>query len=414
MSNSEGAPGELPSRSRRVWLFQANPDRFDIDGYLATRPAHLLWFVSQYQREIAPGDLVYLWRNQGREKNVAGVVAEAEVVEAPTLRGEDPVARPFWREESARATGSAFRAQLRIIRTASPREVIRSEWCQEDPILQSLPNLRMRNATNFPVDVEQAARLAALWSRTGRDWTREESVAGLWAYKETLGKPVSRLPRSTVGQVALLIGRAVPGVYNKVMNFRALDPRDRRAGMSGGGATDRAVWAEFYDPKAAVLREHELEVEFRRVWSGAASAMARDVGAEAATLEETASALEKEEHSTLLARYTAALSLRTGRPPSTMASTRVYERDPLVVAIARQRARYRCEIEGCKHPPFYLAAGTPYCEVHHLVPLSEGGEDTIENVACLCPAHHREIHVGRDRDQLLISLTTLRLRTAAE
>jgi hypothetical protein len=32
--------------------------------------------------------------------------------------------------------------------------------------------------------------------------------------------------------VTVKIGRAVTGVYNKVMNFRSVDPRDNRAGMS--------------------------------------------------------------------------------------------------------------------------------------------------------------------------------------
>jgi hypothetical protein len=45
----------------------------------------------------------------------------------------------------------------------------------------------------------------------------------------------------------MALGRAVSGVYNKVMNFRAIDPRDERSGMSGGGETDRRVWSEFYD-----------------------------------------------------------------------------------------------------------------------------------------------------------------------
>ena len=39
--------------------------------------------------------------------------------------------------------------------------------------------------------------------------------------------------------VAERIGRAVSSVYNKVMNFRALDPRDERTGMRAGSKTDQ-------------------------------------------------------------------------------------------------------------------------------------------------------------------------------
>ncbi|MFU8787539.1 MAG: HNH endonuclease [Methylobacter sp.] len=33
-------------------------------------------------------------------------------------------------------------------------------------------------------------------------------------------------------------------------------------------------------------------------------------------------------------------------------------------------------------------------EVHHIVPLSQGGEDTIEYVVALCPNCHRKRHYG--------------------
>jgi predicted HNH restriction endonuclease len=51
----------------------------------------------------------------------------------------------------------------------------------------------------------------------------------------------------------------------------------------------------------------------------------------------------------------------------------------------------------------------PYTEVHHIEPLSEGGEDVLENVACLCPAHHREVHIGRRASELVAALRALRL-----
>jgi hypothetical protein len=50
--------------------------------------------------------------------------------------------------------------------------------------------------------------------------------------RQTFGGSVSRLPGSLVADVALRIGRAISGVYNKIMNFRH-DPRDEREGMSG-------------------------------------------------------------------------------------------------------------------------------------------------------------------------------------
>jgi hypothetical protein len=45
-----------------------------------------------------------------------------------------------------------------------------------------------------------------------------------------------------VVEVALTIGRAVGGVYNKVMKFRALDESDPRKDLIAGSKIDREIW----------------------------------------------------------------------------------------------------------------------------------------------------------------------------
>jgi hypothetical protein len=142
-----------------------------------------------------PGDRVYLWRNQGQAKAVAGVIAETIVSEAPTLRGEDREGITFWRETSERGTAPQIRAVLRLVRVASSREILRRDWMLDDPILKDLPNLKMQAGTNYRFSPEQADRLDALWSRTGRDWSRDEALAGLW---------VSSVPRDS-GSIGLCL-----------------------------------------------------------------------------------------------------------------------------------------------------------------------------------------------------------------
>lgn len=44
---------------------------------------------------------------------------------------------------------------------------------------------------------------------------------------------------------------------------------------------------------------------------------------------------------------------------------------------------------------FRKANGADYAECHHLVPLSEGGPDTEDNLLVLCPNHHKMIHFAR-------------------
>ena len=68
-----------------------------------------------------------------------------------------------------------------------------------------------------------------------------------------------------------------------------------------------------------------------------------------------------------------------------------YERDEKVVQYALRRAKGFCQL--CDLPaPFLKKDGTPFLEVHHIEYLSNGGDDTIENVAAICPNCHRKMH----------------------
>ena len=70
----------------------------------------------------------------------------------------------------------------------------------------------------------------------------------------------------------------------------------------------------------------------------------------------------------------------------------VYERDQLVSEYAKRRANGTCQL--CGQPaPFSDRYGDPFLEIHHIVPLPEGGPDTIENVVALCPNCHRKVHI---------------------
>ena len=72
-----------------------------------------------------------------------------------------------------------------------------------------------------------------------------------------------------------------------------------------------------------------------------------------------------------------------------------YSRNAEVVKVAKARANGICQL--CGHPaPFQDSKGKPYLEVHHIVWLSRGGEDSTENVAALCPNCHTKMHVVDD------------------
>ncbi|MGX7005677.1 HNH endonuclease [Caballeronia sp. KNU42] len=395
----------------KSWIFQANPERFDLESFFATRPSVLTWTVSRQADQMRIGDRVYIWRAAAGEKDKAGVIAEAVVCSSVALIASDTIGAGFWLDESE-AQLESERVWLKIIRVASPREQIRREWLKDDPVLSDMLIMKQPAGTNFLMTDSEAARMAQMWACVGQDWNRSESIAGLWAYVKTLGIPVSKLPKSPVAVVSLVTGRAVGGVYNKVMNFRSIDPRDPRLGMSGGGEIDKAVWAEFFDAETMELRTVAVHAEYERLW-GSSDALI-DVVPDAAALEmavdREAGTLAQQTYENLILKYaTQKMHLALAdRPGSRPARRTVFERDPLVIAIAKVRAGFQCEVVGCAHPSFNGRDRKPYCEVHHIQPLADGGVDTIDNVVCLCPSHHREAHFGESREALKSSFFALR------
>lgn len=87
------------------------------------------------------------------------------------------------------------------------------------------------------------------------------------------------------------------------------------------------------------------------------------------------------------------LEAESKTPELTVVTTRVYKRNPNVVAEVLNRASGKCQ--SCKRDaPFLKEDGTPFLEVHHIEWLSKGGEDSVENAIALCPNCHRQAHYG--------------------
>ena len=85
----------------------------------------------------------------------------------------------------------------------------------------------------------------------------------------------------------------------------------------------------------------------------------------------------------------------TPKPSKTFVTQPVYKRNPYVIVEVLERANGICE--KCHKPaPFFRDVdNTPYLEVHHKIPLSEGGNDTVNNAIALCPNCHRQVHYGK-------------------
>jgi 5-methylcytosine-specific restriction endonuclease McrA len=108
----------------------------------------------------------------------------------------------------------------------------------------------------------------------------------------------------------------------------------------------------------------------------------------------------------LLAKGKITRPVGSKNPKVVVGTSSAYERDPKVRAWVLQRAQGRCECCLCD-APFCTDGGIPFLETHHIDSLAQGGPDTPENTAAVCPNCHRRIHHGMDRKQLTTKVRKL-------
>lgn len=367
---------ELPA----AWLFQANPDRFDVDGYLKEEK-EIRWLARQRAQDMKPGQTVFIWRNQGSESNaIAGVIAVALITEPPTARADNPAARRFWRDE-AEGQSVELRVGLRVKEVATKARVIQSKWLAEDPECADLPNLRMRQHTNYALHARHARRLARLWERTGEDFNRAELLLTLQVYDRLFGKPISKLAGEPVADAALQTGRAVTSIYSKVMNFRSLDPRTEGVGQPNAGGPTEAVWNEFWTGK---------DIDRDRLAEQVGSIF--EPGNDPKSLDG-------------LTREAAAITEYSAEGTKKLVTHLRVERNRRVVADAKALwavadPLLRCTVCSMSFAEMYGPLGQGYVEAHHhaipIAKLDHPVVPTVEDLMPVCANCHRMLHRGEE------------------
>jgi hypothetical protein len=140
--------------ARRSWIFQANPEYFDIDRAIAELD-ELSWLVNQHAADIHEGDEVFLWRSGPQ----AGIVALGTVLTEPHEFMSLPEESKFT-ITAERFDGPRTRVRLQLDEIVSP-VLLRAE-ITNTPNLSDLQILRMAQVTNSPVSIEEAKTIKSL------------------------------------------------------------------------------------------------------------------------------------------------------------------------------------------------------------------------------------------------------------
>ena len=394
----------LERHQHTTWIFQGNPDKFDIMGYLNAGFTKISWSVTRYADKIAVGDRVFLWQAKGKTDSPSGIVALATVLSEPDEIAVDPQGALYWKSPGSEVK-TATRVYLKVDSIANVHQFVRREWLVEDPICRDLLILRQGTGTNFHVETHHAERLHSLWQHSRKPWTWAEIVAALRWYHQYSTEKIWQDLDSVTTKLSSLLGRDVVSTLEQLMAFQELEKRTNREGMSDIDPTVQKVWDQFHDNQRQEIRREEVEREYGRHWIKQC-----DTFFSSDSYYEQA---EREKRHQGERSYEELVSDIIENPPprypkkmSTASS--VFERDPRIVAAAKKRADFRCEVPDCINELFLKDDGTRYVEVHHIERLAEDGEDALDNVACVCPIHHREAHYGATKEVVKEQLLEVR------
>lgn len=138
--------------SSRYWIFQGNPDQFDVDGYIRGRQ-EILWSVRQHKDRILAGDRVLLWRSGA----AGGVIADCSVIDPPSTEILED-APELWKEKPDIQTGE-MRCRLRVQDSFADTPIARAAI---RTILPDLSIVKAPQGTNFEItqpDYEKITKL---------------------------------------------------------------------------------------------------------------------------------------------------------------------------------------------------------------------------------------------------------------
>jgi hypothetical protein len=161
----QASPKSAPTRlipPTGYWIFQANPDRWEVDKWAASGERSLLYYVSRDDRDlIQAGDLGVI-RRTARGATPAGVLALVEVVEATALRPEPD---PKFFVDPVLGAKADYRVRLERLLTFDP-SILALQLPDEGPFKLMRRGLQR---TTTPLSPAAFAHIAALGEFTPLD-----------------------------------------------------------------------------------------------------------------------------------------------------------------------------------------------------------------------------------------------------
>ncbi len=129
-----------------VWIFQGNPQRYDVLNSLSDNDIgnNIHWLVNQYRNRIKKNHIGLIWMS-GKD---AGIYAITRIETDPSLMKEYPAEKKYWLDLPEK--GEAIRVEMTIIKRLINKPILKETLLNANG-LTKLSIMRQFQGTNFPV-----------------------------------------------------------------------------------------------------------------------------------------------------------------------------------------------------------------------------------------------------------------------
>jgi hypothetical protein len=141
-----------------TWIFQGNPNYFDITGYLRAR-TEIIWEARQKSGLMAMGDTVYMWRADGGKPGTGGVIARGTIVTLPEVIDDLAAVSFYPAPHKANAKKKAPRVKIHIDSMHLIHPVLTRGQAKKDPVLGGMHLMKVMVRTNYLLNAKEAKRL---------------------------------------------------------------------------------------------------------------------------------------------------------------------------------------------------------------------------------------------------------------
>ena len=145
------------------WIFQGNPEIYDLEAYLESYPELIYWRTPKYAGRIAVGDRAYIWRSGAS----AGAIAVGTVVEAPAtieaLQYPDALGNEFWLSGIPEQNGLHTGIRIEEVRVSTKEGMVSRADAKASDVLSGSLIVTTPSGTVFPLTVLEDRELERLW-----------------------------------------------------------------------------------------------------------------------------------------------------------------------------------------------------------------------------------------------------------